>query len=406
MINLDLILPERSKNKSEMKVLWLASIYPSKLFSYDGDFIQRHARATALYCQIEVLHIIKDENGSLTKDVKEIINTDGNLTERIIYYKPVKTSIKILDRLLSSLKYKQLSRAAVKKYIADNGKPHFFHLHVAMKAGLTALWAKRKYNIPYLLTEHWGGYLDEAVPNISDYNFVYQNYWRKIITGAMASSFVSAYLQQFMVKKYGIQNTQIISNVVNTAIFYPVEKPSADKIRFIHISTMVYQKNPEAILNALSMLKDEFEFEMFIYGPATAMQMQFVTILGLEEKVFFKGEVPQEELARSMQQCDALILYSRFETFGCVLIEANACGIPVIVSDLEVFHEIVEEGVNGFFAVGESSDALAVKLREFVKQRNHFNKNLIAINASEKYNYKKIGQQFIELYNNVEVNLP
>ena len=103
-----------------MKVLWLASIYPSKLFSYDGDFIQRHARATALFCEIEVLHLVKDEDGKLTNDIKEIVSTNGQLTERIIYYKPVKTSIKIIDRLLSSLKYKRLSRTAVKKYIADN----------------------------------------------------------------------------------------------------------------------------------------------------------------------------------------------------------------------------------------------------------------------------------------------
>lgn len=383
-----------------MKVLWLASIYPSKLFPYNGDFIQRHARAASLFCEIEVLYIVKDENGSLTDDVKEMTSTEGNLTEKITFYKPVKTSIKIIDRFLSSLKYKRISRSAVKKYIAEHGKPNFFHLHIAMKAGLTALWAKRKYNIPYLLTEHWGGYLQEAVPNISDYNFVYQLYWKKIITGAMASTFVSAYLQHCIVKKYKIQNTFVIPNVVDTAIFYPAEKQATDKIRFIHISTMIYQKNPEAILQALALLKDEFEFEMFLYGPATTMQVQLIAELGLKDYVLLKGEVPQQVLARSMQQCDALILYSRFETFGCVLIEANACGIPVIVSDMEVFHEIIEEGVNGTFVNGENSKALAEKLKHFILQKNNFDKTLISQTAAEKYNYKKVGSEFFNFYKN------
>ena len=381
-----------------MKVLWLASIYPSKLFPYNGDFIQRHARAASLFCEIEVLYIVKDENGSLTNDVKEMTSTEGNLTEKIIFYKPVKTSIKIIDRFLSSLKYKRISRSAVKKYIAEHGKPNFFHLHIAMKAGLTALWAKRKYNIPYLLTEHWGGYLQEAVPNISDYNFVYQLYWKKIITGAMASTFVSAYLQHCIVKKYKIQNTFVIPNVVDTDIFYPAEKRATDKIRFIHISTMIYQKNPEAILQALALLKDEFEFEMFLYGPATTMQVQLIAELGLKDYVLLKGEVPQQVLARSMQQCDALILYSRFETFGCVLIEANACGIPVIVSDMEVFHEIIEEGVNGTFVNGENSEALAEKLKQFILQKNNFDKTLISQTTAEKYNYKKVGNEFFSFY--------
>lgn len=381
-----------------MKVLWLASIYPSKLFPYDGDFIQRHARATSLFCEIEVLYVVKDENGVVTQDVKEIVATTGQLTERIIYYKPGKTSIRFVDRFLSSLKYKQLSRAAVKKYIAENERPAFFHLHIAMKAGLTALWAKRKFNIPYLLTEHWGGYLDEAKPSIRDYNSIYHYYWNKIITVAMASTYVSAYLQKFIERKYKVQNTQVIPNVVNTDIFYPAEKQATDKIRFIHISTMVYQKNPEAILQALALLKDEFKFEIFIYGPVTTSQVELITKLDLQEQVLLKGEVPQQELARSMQQCDALILYSRFETFGCVLIEANACGIPVIVSKLHVFNEIVEEGVNGTFAEGENPNALAEKIKEFVVQRNNFNKNSIAETAAEKYNYKKVGQQFFDLY--------
>ena len=383
-----------------MKVLWLASIYPSKLFPYNGDFIQRHARAASLFCEIEVLYIVKDENGSLTDDVKEMTSTEGNLTEKITFYKPVKTSIKIIDRFLSSLKYKRISRSAVKKYIAEHGKPNFFHLHIAMKAGLTALWAKRKYNIPYLLTEHWGGYLQEAVPNINDYNFVYRLYWKKIITSAMASTFVSAYLQHCIVKKYKIQNTFVIPNVVDTAIFYPAEKQATDKIRFIHISTMIYQKNPEAILQALALLKDEFEFEIFLYGPATTMQVKLIAELGLKDYVLLKGEVPQQVLARSMQQCDALILYSRFETFGCVLIEANACGIPVIVSDMEVFHEIIEEGVNGTFVNGENSKALAEKLKHFILQKNNFDKTLISQTAAEKYNYKKVGSEFFNFYKN------
>ena len=103
-----------------------------------------------------------------------------------------------------------------------------------------------------------------------------------------------------------------------------------------------------------------------------------------------------------MQQCDALILYSRFETFGCVLIEANACGIPVVVSDLEVFHEIVEEGINGIFAAGDKSAVLAEKLKQFVLQRTNFDKSLIAKAAAEKYNYKKVGRQFFDLYKNFD----
>lgn len=389
-----------------MKLLWLASWYPSALFPFDGDFIHRHAMATSLFCDIEVIHVIKDENAVFTKDVKEIISNKNRLTERIIYYKPLQTSIVFIDRLLSSLKYKKVYRNAVKKYIADHGRPSFIHLHIAMKAGLTALWIKRKYKIPYILSEQWGGYLENARPNIKDYNFIYRYYWRKIITEAMAGTFVSVVLQNELIRNYKIKNTVVIPNVVDTEMFFPLQKQTDDTLHLIHISTMVYQKNTEGILEALSLLKNDCSFDMHLYGTINAALEKSIEELELQNHVFVKGEVSHTLLSKAIQKADALVLYSRYETFGCVLIEANACGIPVIVSDLEVFHEIVEEGVNGIFVPGENARALAEKLRGFVQQRNRFDKDLIAANAAEKYNYKKVGQQFFQLYNRLTTNLP
>lgn len=385
-----------------MKVLWLASIYPSVLHPYDGDFIQRHARATALFCNVEVIHIVKDAGGAITNDIKQIEKRSNQLTEKIIYYKPVQTSIKLLDRFLSSIKYKKIYRHAVAGYISTNGIPGFIHVHMAMKAGLTALWLKRKYNVPFILSEHWGGYLEEAKPNIRDYNFIYRFYWKKIITEAKCCTFVSQVFQKLMIEKYNIEKSCVIPNVVDTEIFFPAEKIHTGKTRFIHISTMIYQKNTEAILEAFALLKDIPELELMLYGPFKQSLQNRIVKLGIRDRVFNNGEVPQEILSKVLQQADALILYSRFETFGCVLIEANACGVPVIVSDLKVFHEIVEEGVNGLFAAGENAEALAEKLKQFIVQKNIFDKTRIAAVSAEKYNFNKVGQQFLDLYNNLK----
>ena len=112
----------------------------------------------------------------------------------------------------------------------------------------------------------------------------------------------------------------------------------------------------------------------------------------------FLLRAPQQTLSAAIQQSDVLILYSRFETFGCVLIEANACGVPVIVSNLPVFHEIIEEGVNGYFVEGDNPAALSEKLKEFIAEKNTFDKISIAVTAAQKYNFKKIGKQFFDLY--------
>ena len=125
---------------------------------------------------------------------------------------------------------------------------------------------------------------------------------------------------------------------------------------------------------------------------------ELINSLGLQNNVFMNGEVKQTALATAMQQANALILYSRFETFGCVLIEANACGVPVIVSDIAVFHELVEENVNGVFVKGEDAVALAKAISKFMEGNLPFNPDNIAGKAAAKYSYKTVGQQFDLMY--------
>jgi len=382
-----------------MKILWLASWYPSDLFPFDGDFIQRHARAVSLFCDIEVIYVVKDAEGLYTRDIQETTTHNNRLTERIIYYKPLQTSFGLFNRILSTLKYQRVYKKAVNNYVAQNGRPRLVHLQIAMKAGLTALWIKKKYKIPYILSEQWTGYLDNANPTINDFNFIYQYYWSKIIKQAAISTYVSEVLKNRLVHLYKINNTFVIPNVVDTRLFFPKQQEAADgQLQLIHISTMVYQKNTEGILEALRILKNDCRFTLQLYGTINPALEQLIKELELQNYVFVKGEVSHDQLSKAIQQADALILYSRFETFGCVLIEANACGVPVIVSDLEVFHEIVQDGVNGIFVTGENPRALAEKIKQFAKQKDNFDRNSIARATAAKYSYERVGQQFADLY--------
>jgi glycosyltransferase involved in cell wall biosynthesis len=108
--------------------------------------------------------------------------------------------------------------------------------------------------------------------------------------------------------------------------------------------------------------------------------------------------MPQQQLVQYIQRADALVLYSRFETFGCVIIEANACGVPVIVSDIPVLHENVTNGFNGLFAANENAVALADRIIYFIKNKQMFSKEEIARCTTEKYSYGQIGAQITAWY--------
>ncbi len=382
------------------QVLWLASWYPNSLESFDGDFIQRHAEAVALFCKVHVIYVKKDKQLK-TNEIATEIHDSVNLTQEIIYYNSMSTGIKLLDKFLSQRKFNEVYRNAFTEYFQISGKPDVVHVHVAMKAGITALWIKRKWRIPFIVSEHWTGYLPNADIRVDSFPALYQKWIKRILQKADAVTVVSDHLGKSMQDMLPKIKYEVIPNVVNTQIFYPGEKQLSTVTRFIHISNMNYQKNTEAIIEAASLLKDELKFTLNLYGPPNHEIENLIIEKGLQNQVFIKGEVVQDQLAEAIRQSDALILYSRFETFGCVIIEANACAVPVIVTDLEVFHELVEENVNGIFVEGENAAALAKKIKQFALQRNKFVGSAIAKETAEKFSYKSVGLLFNNLYNHI-----
>jgi len=160
-------------------ILWLPSWYPNKLRPYDGDFIQRHAKAVALYNRIEVLYIVRDENGSITKNVQKDVIESEYLKETIVYYYISPKKIKIYEKALSFLKYVSIYKTLIKELFIKKGKPQLVKAYIAMKAGIIALWILKKYKVPYVVAEQWSVYLSEARPNLSDLPFYIRKVFEK-----------------------------------------------------------------------------------------------------------------------------------------------------------------------------------------------------------------------------------
>jgi glycosyltransferase involved in cell wall biosynthesis len=79
------------------------------------------------------------------------------------------------------------------------------------------------------------------------------------------------------------------------------------------------------------------------------------------------GKLPHEELPGLYRWADALVLPSRFDSFGLVVLEALACGLPVIVSDRVGAKDFVEHGINGLILPSGDAGALADALAEHAR---------------------------------------
>ncbi|HSN62115.1 MAG TPA: glycosyltransferase, partial [Ferruginibacter sp.] len=274
-------------NKS---ILVLPSWYPGKINAFSGDFIQRHVKAISLYNKQYVIYVVKDDNGIVTSDITVEENIHDNYTEQIIYYKPIKTGISLLDKLLSQQKYKRVYRKAITDYIHLNGCTKMIHVHVAFKAGTLALWAKQQWGIPYIVTEHWTVYLKEADLRYEQFSFIHRKLIKKIVEQASAVTAVSDWLGKAIQHRFPSVNYKVIPNVVDKKIFFPVEKIPNNTIQLIHASTMNYQKNIEAIISACSILKKrKIDFVLKLFGPVPPSVIVLVEKLNLQAFILFKG---------------------------------------------------------------------------------------------------------------------
>jgi glycosyltransferase involved in cell wall biosynthesis len=380
------------------RIVWLCTWYPNKSDVLLGDFIERHAIAASTCNKISVLHVFRDIHEKPGKISRENRLYNSNAGAEIIGYNCV--SIPVVGRIISIYRYARIHLRWIRKYILENGKPDLVHIHVATRVAFLALYIKWKYKIPFVISEQSTIFLADAKPNFNEFDIFTKRMCTTAMKKTLAVSTVSEHLGKSLKELFGIEQYTVIPNVVNTDLFYPAEKNNA-LFTFIHVSTLHYQKNPDQIVEAIYLLSRKCrDFQLIVYGPDNKHLHDLIRKYNLEAYVGFRQEVPQYELAIAMRTADALILYSRYETFGCVIIEALASGLPVVVSDIPVLHELVDEQ-NGIVVELNNPELLAEKLFRMIQNKNHYDAHLLAEATRHKYSFNRVGKMFDEWYENI-----
>jgi glycosyltransferase involved in cell wall biosynthesis len=389
------------------KILHLASWYPNKNSEQEGDFVQRQIEAISFYNPAELLFVRKDLI-NIPRGGKKEINQLGKLRETIIYYQPLRTGITPIDKLLSNIKYLQVYKREIRDYIQRNGRPDLIHVHVAMRAGLAALWAKKKYKIPYIVTEHWCGYKEE------DRKGIYQEARRLrplttyILRNALAIISVSEDLRKSLRKLYDHPRIHIIPNVVNESFFYYEAVPLQKGFKLLHVSSMNYFKNTEGIITAFDKLLSLCgDAELICIGPCDKALENWVNETVSEKaksQISFPGVKAYKEVAVYMKYAQVLVINSLFETFSCVAAEALLCGLPVISTRVGILPEIImpENGI----LVNNEGELLDAMKKMYLSARTGYDRAHIARQYKGRFSYAVVGAAVVDLYESLMPDTP
>jgi glycosyltransferase involved in cell wall biosynthesis len=374
------------------KILWLVSWYPNKYDPFDGDFIQRHAEAAARYDDIHVLFLKQSEHQTEI-EVAEV--TQNGLKERLVYL-PLKRGA--INKIANHLHWHSEYKKQASKIITEL-QPHLIHVHVPWKAGLIALWVKKTFKIPYVITEHWGIYNRIVEDNIYNRPAIMRYLLRKIFQHASGFASVSTFLGK------GVSNTLlkkefvVIPNVVDTRLF-TVSDTKYDRFSFLHVSNMVSLKNVEGIIRAFDAFQKQTgsNAQLILVGRENQQAIAMTKALNqFGKSIFFRGEVPYAEVAREMQLSHIFLLNSRIENSPCVIGEALCCGLPVVATSVGGVPELLQSG-SGFLVPPGDQEQLVTAMRSVWEQWTAWDTGQIASEAAKRFSYHAIGAAIHRFY--------
>lgn len=383
--------------QDRLNILFLSSWYPCRNDLYNGNFVERHAESVATYANVYVIHVCSDED---IKSIETVGFVKNGVNTKISYYPKIKSENLLLDKMRKYIYLKGFYRKAFIELKNTIGKIDIIHVNVVYPIGLIAGYLKRKFKIPYVITEHWTGYLPQSRENLS---FFVKKQSKRIISGSSAVFPVSESLQKSMQKLGFKANYHVIANVVDTKLF-KLKDLKQNKLRFIHISTLNDKhKNVSGVLRTIKRLSDKrSDFVFTIIGDGELHpHIEYAGQLGIpEELVKFEGEKPIEGIAKVMQKNDVFILFSNYENLPCVISEAHCTGLPVISTDVGGVNEMIDDS-NGLLVPTKDENALLEKMDYMIDHFNRYDVNKIREKAMARYAYEKVGKQIVGEYKKV-----
>ena len=368
-----------------MKILFISSWFPNKLEPTNGNFVQRHAEAVALKHEVEILHTIGDfkQTETFVFDDK-IINGIRTL---VVYYKNSKNPIQNFLRRMK----------AYKMGFSKMQKPELVHANVLHNNMLFAVYLKKKYKIPFVISEHWTALQEE---NLGRTSANIKRIAKFIAKHADYIFPVSENLKKSL-KMLGIKTPmKVISNVVNTDVFRIRQTNGNKSTRFLHVSSLIPRKRPDKIIETVHQLKvNGYDVSLEIGGDGdTATLRRLVQKLNAEEYISIFDEISYEEVAEKMQTSDCFILFSDNETQGCVILESYACGKPVIATSVGGVPEFIKPGL-GILIEKANEQELYQSMQNFIENKITFNKpEVLRDFVIDNFSKDIISNQFTEVY--------
>ena len=379
-----------------MKVLYITPWFPREDNPTSGVFVKELACAASRENEVAVLYAYPQRKGDKLYSSRE--DAVGGL--RVFYAG---------YRMIPPISYLQYAASVFIEYrkLRKTFSPDIIHAHV-YRSALVAVGLGKLYGVTVVATEH-AEVVDtyRTGPLQRAKNLFSVAIARLALNNADMLILVSESVKEHL-ESIGVRNrTEIVPNIVDTETFHPgTGKRDNAKKKVLYVGALSPVKGVEYLIRAAGIVaKNRSDFTVDIVGAGGNRKEyeELASSLGLGGTVSFHGGKSKDEVAEYMRRCDFFVLPSVYETFGVVLIEAMACGKPVISTSGGGQKEIIDDR-NGLLVPPRDAPALAKAIDWMLDHFGGYDSKAISRYAEERFSPAVVAGKLSRAYADAREN--
>tara|TARA_B100000029_G_C17495557_1_gene930703 strand:+ start:254 stop:1408 length:1155 start_codon:yes stop_codon:yes gene_type:complete len=377
-----------------MKILIISHLYPNNINSHHGIFVENQAEY--LYSKGHDIIVINPIPKYLPgvslikhqwKERKRILNVEIRMGIKI--YRPRYFSF---SNFTQKLNYNNFTRSVEKLLKTIDFKPNIINAHFSSKGGVAALYLCRKYQYPYILTEH-ASFVEKFIQSNLELSLKIYSQAKHIIT-------VSNALKKSILFYYPDLSIDAIPNLIKPNYDNRDNNKKSDSFNFLNISSMDDKKikGLDILLDAITLLKNK-NFHLTIVGDGKYKKYyrNYVDRLNINKRVSFISKLEHKKAMLLIESSDCLIISSRKETFSMVGLEAISKGTPVISTKCGGPEDYIVDNI-GILVENQNANKLAIAMSEIIKNYKNFNPTKIKKYYKQKFSQDIVGEKISKIF--------
>lgn len=293
---------------------------------------------------------------------------------------------KIWELLLNQVKKKQ-------------GIPDIIHVHYpAMITIPDPVLAYQKEGTRIVLTEHWTKTMLNTMDTFQRKQLI------QYVDTADATISVGTPLKQAILNITGTKKKiQVVPNVISSSFYYDVTVAPSKNYNFVTVGRLVPVKQIDKVTQAFAETfagKNNIHLTIVGDGRERKNIEKIMSDYNIQSQVTLTGTLSREETANLISHSDSLVCFSRCETFGVPVIEAWACGKPVIGVNGLGMTEVWNDEL-GYVVHYDRIDELKQAMIKIYENREKYNSPKIAAFAKEHFGEEAVYKLLLDIYKSI-----